>query len=333
MKKILYVETGTNDVYENLAAEYYIATESDFHEKTGCDTVFLFWNTTPTLVVGKFQNVYEEVNLPYAREHKINIIRRLSGGGTVYYDEGGFEFSFISNSKHIAIDFSEYMKPVVDALISLGLDAALSGRNDILIGGRKISGNAQYKTDGMTVHHGTLLFDVDPEKIVRSTQVADYKIIAKGIKSVRERVTNISEHLEKPLTPAQFKEHMISSIVRDGMRYEFTPSERERIEEIANEKFRSWDCIYGKEPKFSITKTAHFAGGHVQLSFDVEKGCIRDCAIHGDFFATADAESFKKALCGCKHEKSAIVQALEKAGLGNAFYNISAEEIATAMTE
>ncbi len=333
MNKLVYIETGTEDVYLNFGTEHYIATESDLFERTNCDAAFLFWRTTPTLMVGKYQNVYEEINLKYAREHNINIVRRMSGGGTIYTDLGGWQFTFISPKNVEEISFAEYMTPVISALYNIGIDACFNGRNDILVGGKKISGNAQYKLGGKTVHHGSILFCTDVEAMINATTVADYKIISKGIKSVRERVTNIREHLPCDMSAEDFKAKIVSNIMRGGEIYGLTQAEHDRIAVIADERFRNNDAVYGKEPKFSMSKKAHFKGGMVDMKFDVSKGHISDCAIYGDFFAAVPASDITQALIGCLFERKSICYRLKCAGLENAFYNIGVDEIAKMMTE
>lgn len=187
---MIYIETGSTDVYYNFGLENYFATE-----KRLPDTVFLFWRTTPTLMVGKYQNILEEINKPYADAHGIHLVRRMSGGGTIYTDLGGWQFTFIEHSPEQQIEFAQYIGPVVDAVRELGADASFNGRNDLLIDGRKFSGNAQYRLGDCIVHHGSLLYDTNIEQMVASTTVDPYKILSKSIKSVRDRVTNISEHL------------------------------------------------------------------------------------------------------------------------------------------
>ena len=184
---MIYIETGSTDVYYNFGLEYYFAAEKKLPQP-----VLLFWRTTPTLMVGKYQNILEEINKPYADAHKIRLVRRMSGGGTIYTDLGGWQFTFIEHSDQTQIDFSQYIGPVVDAVRELGADAGFNGRNDLLIGGRKFSGNAQYRLPGCIVHHGSLLYDTDLAQMAAATTVDPYKIQSKSIKSVRDRVTNIS---------------------------------------------------------------------------------------------------------------------------------------------
>ena len=194
---MIYIETGSTDVCYDFALEYYFTLE-----KRLSDTVFLFWRTTPTLMVGKYQNVLEEVDKPYADAHGIRIVRRMSGGGTIYTDLGGWQFSFIQHRETGEIEFSQYIMPVLEALEEMGVHAAFNGRNDLTIQGRKFSGNAQYRLGGCIVHHGSLLFDTDLQQMEAATTVDRYKIVSKGIQSVRDRVTNIAEHLPAPMDPA-----------------------------------------------------------------------------------------------------------------------------------
>ena len=137
---MIYIETGSADVYYNFGLEYYFTLEKRLPE-----TVFLFWRTTPTLMVGKYQNVLEEINKPYADEHGIHLVRRMSGGGTIYTDMGGWQFTFIQHKEAGEIEFGQYIAPVIDALREMGVSASFNGRNDLTIDGKKFSGNAQYR--------------------------------------------------------------------------------------------------------------------------------------------------------------------------------------------
>ena len=218
---MIYIETNSTDVYYNFGLENYFTVE-----KRLPDTVFLFWRTTPTLMVGKYQNVMEEINKPYADAHGIKIVRRMSGGGTIYTDLGGWQFSFIQHRDAEQIEFEEYIAPVIDALKELGVAAAFNGRNDLTIDGKKFSGNAQYRLEDCIVHHGSLLFDTNIRQMVESTTVDSYKILSKSIKSVRDRVTNIAEHLPVPMEPEEFKTCMVRHIMggSDAV-YEVTPDD------------------------------------------------------------------------------------------------------------
>lgn len=326
---MIYIETNSTNPYFNLATELYIVTKKpELIEK---NTVFMLWRTEPTLMVGKYQNVFEEIDVEYAKAQGIHILRRMSGGGTVFTDLGGYQYSFIrksDNAEADKINFSEYMQLIKSALNNLGANACVTGRNDITLAGKKISGNAQYKQNGATVHHGTLLFSTDIEQMVRATTVDPNKIISKSIKSVRERVTNISEHLNYEIAPEEFKARVVNSIMGESYdSHELTQADISGINEIAHE-FMSWEFVFGKSPKFSIINTGYFAGGKLTASLNVENGHISSLALTGDFFAV-DLDSLINVLIGCKYEYEAVLERLQ--AHENAIYRISSEELAKAI--
>lgn len=326
---MIYIETGSTDVYYNFGLENYFTVE-----KRLPDTVFLFWRTTPTLMVGKYQNVLEEINKPYADAHGIHIVRRMSGGGTIYTDLGGWQFSFIQHRDAEQIEFQQYIAPVIGGLRELGVAASFNGRNDLTIGGKKFSGNAQYRLGDCIVHHGSLLFDTDVGQMVASTTVDSYKILSKSIKSVRDRVTNIAEHLPAPMDPDTFKACMVRHIMNGSSdAYQVTPEDDARIRQLALEKFNNWERIYGADPKFNIERTGRFEGGRMQFKIDVQKGVIRHAAVYGDFFATLDGEAICAALLGCRYERGAVLEALCAHGIDGAVYRISAREMAEVIAD
>lgn len=326
---MIYIETGSTDVYYNFGLENYFTVE-----KRLPDTVLLFWRTTPTLMVGKYQNVLEEINKPYADAHGIHLVRRMSGGGTIYTDLGGWQFSFIQHKEAGEIEFSQYISPVIGALREMGVCADFNGRNDLTIDGKKFSGNAQYRLGDCIVHHGSLLFDTDIEQMVASTTVDNYKIISKSIKSVRDRVTNISEHLPVPMDAETFKETMVRHIMAGSTEtYTVTLEDEVRIREIALEQFQSWDRIFGRNPKFTIDRTGRFAGGKMQFKLDVQKGIIQDAVVYGDFFSTLDTSAICSGLIGCPYERNAVLTTLRSHGVDGAVYRISAEEMTSVIVD
>ena len=320
---MIYIETGTQDVYTNFALEYYFAAEKQLAEP-----VFLFWRTAPTLMIGKYQNTYEEIDRAYAEKRGIDVVRRMSGGGTIYTDPGGWQFSFIRRGDQEAIDFHAFIAPVTDALHALGVPAEFTGRNDLVIDGRKFSGNAQYKFRDTTVHHGSLLFSTQIEEMVRSTTVDPHKILSKSIKSVRDRVTNISDHLRRPMTADAFKTHMVSYIMGEHQGEYFPDaSDRERIEEIAQTKFRSWEARYGADPKFRLVNTGRFAGGKFHVRLDAKHGIITDAMITGDFFGNEEAEQIARRIVGAKLDEADLRSHLSAHGSDRAIYGITGDDI------
>ena len=326
---MIYIETGSTDIFYNLAAEHYFAAQ----KKLG-DTAFLIWRTTPTLVVGKYQNTLEEIRQDYVNAHGIQVARRLSGGGTIYADLGGWMFTFIQPDDTQEIQFRQYTQPIVDALRALGVPAGFNGRNDLVIEGRKFSGNAQYKLSGSTVHHGTLMFDVDIDRMVAATSVADEKIISKSIHSVRERVTNIVDHLKTPMDAEAFKRHLISFVVgENGSRYEINEMDRAEISRFAREKLSTWAWRYGMNPKFSIVRAGRFAGGRIEFRLDVKKGVIAAAAVNGDFFAGEKADQLAASLIGCRYDRQAVRERLAEKGFDGVIYGIGIDDMAATIAD
>lgn len=321
---MIYVENNSTNPYYNFALEYYL-----IHEKSLPDNqIFMFWRTEPTVMIGKYQNTLEEINEKFVKENNINVVRRITGGGAIYTDMGGWQFSFITKGKADQIDFNKYVTPIIEALIKMGVSAEFNSRNDLVIKDKKFSGNAQCMSNGYTLHHGSLLFNTDFEQMVRCLTVDDYKIISKGIKSVRERVTNISDHLPKPVDSLKFKELMVKSIMNGSdNEYKLTDEDIKRINEIAKEKFETWQWNYGKSPKFNITKVGRFEGGKIEIKLDVNKGIIENCNLYGDFFGTVDVTKLCISLIGCEYNKESVKAALEKQQMDHVFYNISFDEL------
>ena len=319
---MIYIDTNSTDAYYNFGCEYYFSTEKKLD-----DDVFLMWRTTPTLMIGKYQNTLEEIDASYAREKGINIVRRLSGGGTIYTDEGGWQFSYITSSIGLEIEFERFVKPVTDALSSLGIDAKLTGRNDITVCGKKISGNAQFKLGGTTVHHGSLLYDTDIDELVRATTPKDYKITSKAIKSVRERVTNIREHLPNDMTADQFRDHVVSRIC--DKKYIIDSDDDSRISALGDKYFRDPEIIYSRSPKFDIEKTVHFDGGTFVIGMTVRHGIIENAGMTGDFFSGAGDPS--QSIIGVKYAPDAVRSALEK--YDGKIYRVSVDELVRAIFE
>lgn len=310
-------------MFYNFALEYYFTAVKQLEEP-----VFLFWRTQPTVMVGKYQNTFEEINLEYAEQAGIQVVRRMSGGGTIYTDLGGWQFTFIQYGDNTNIHFHEFIEPVVAALNALDVPAEFNGRNDLVIEGRKFSGNAQYKLAGNTVHHGSTLFDTNIEEMVKVTNVDPEKIISKSIKSVRDRVTNIKDHLKTELDAETFKQHMVSFIMKGSDKtYGVTPEDEAAIQKIADEKFRPWEARYGANPKFSMIKSARYTGGRISFRLDVAKGIITQALVTGDFFGNDKAERLGEVITGLRLDREELTGKLLEEGYEGAIYGISPEEM------
>ncbi|WP_243385807.1 lipoate--protein ligase [Bacillus kexueae] len=309
----------------NLAIEEYALKHLD-----PSNTYLLFYINEPSIIIGKNQNTVEEINADYVEENGIHVIRRLSGGGAVYHDLGNLNFSFLTKDDGDSFhNFKKFTDPVVKALQKLGVPAELSGRNDILANGRKISGNAQFSTKGRMFSHGTLLFDSEIEHVVSALNVKKEKIESKGIKSIRSRVANIREFLNEPLSMEQFKE-MLLSYIFDGKdeipRYTLTEDDWKKIHEISKERYQNWDWNYGKSPSFNVQHSHRFPVGQVDIRLEVKKGIIRQCKIYGDFFGVGDVADIEEQLKDVRYDRVSIDEALKNIDLKHYFGNIERSE-------
>ncbi|NOU99065.1 lipoate--protein ligase [Paenibacillus planticolens] len=305
---MLFIDNeGITDPRINLAIEEYALRHLPDQE-----SYLLFYINEPSIIIGKNQNTLEEINPEYVKEHKLHVVRRLSGGGAVYHDLGNLNFSFITkddgNSFH---NFQKFTEPVVEALRQLGVEAALTGRNDIQVGERKISGNAQFATKGRMFSHGTLLFNSEIEHVVSALKVSPDKIQSKGIKSIRSRVANIVEFLNEPLTIEDFRLKLLSSIFgmnpADVPAYKLTEEDWRRIRQISEERYGNWDWNYGKSPKSSVQNSKRFEGvGKLDVRLSIEEGHIQDMKIYGDFFGAGDVAELEDVLRGSRYEESVI---------------------------
>lgn len=318
---MIYIETGSSDPYFNFGAEYYFSDVAPLD-----DLVFLFWRTEPTLMLGKYQNPYEELNLKLAKEKGVKLVRRMSGGGTIYTDLGGWQFTFIDPEFSEEIEFKKYTAYILDALNDLGLDVTFTGRNDLLLDGKKISGNAQYQLNKHTIHHGSLLFNTDIEDMVRLTKVSEGKILSKSIKSIRERVTNISDYIDSDMTSLDFKEEMVSRICPDNHR-QLTDGERAAIEGLAQTHFAAEDNIFNQGPKFTVQNKERFPAGLVEVNVEVKKGVIKDISFVGDFFATEELEELRQRLIGVNYRHDGISEVLEEYQDKKVIYDLEVSQL------
>lgn len=313
----------------SFAVEEYIMKNPEFK-----DEYFMFWRTKPTLMIGRFQNTIQEINSQFAKDNNIDIIRRNSGGGTVYTDPNCWQFSFITWKKDGQVkDFRDFTKPIVAALNKLGVNAVFAGRNDLLADGKKFSGNAQFGMKDRFLHHGTILFDTNLENLVRSLNVTDEKIISKGIQSVRERVTNVRPIMNEQMSSLKFKDVMISMIRDDMEQISLMDTDFVKIEKIEQEKFQTWDWNYGHSPAFNITKSNRFDGGKVEVQLDVKNGIIETCSIFGDFFCNGDISVIENTIIGCKYNSSTILHKLKEVEAEKMLYLITIDELLSCFVD
>jgi lipoate-protein ligase A len=323
---MLFIDNrGITDPRINLAIEEYALKNLSINE-----TYLLFYINEPSIIIGKNQNTIEEINTEYVESHGIHVVRRLSGGGAVYHDLGNLNFSFITKDDGESFhNFLKFTEPVINALKKLGVNAELSGRNDLTAEGRKISGNAQFSTKGRMFSHGTLLFDSEIESVVSALKVKKDKIESKGIKSIRSRVANISEFMDQKITIEEFRSMLLKNIFGDLNEipeYKLTDEDWEKIHQLSKERYQNWDWNYGKSPKFDLQHSHRFPVGQIDIRLNVAKGKIEDCKIYGDFFGVGDVTEIENKLTGIRYEKIEIEKALEKVDIKHYFGNITKEE-------
>ncbi|RYL91518.1 lipoate--protein ligase [Sporolactobacillus sp. THM19-2] len=314
----------------NFAMEEYALKYLDINE-----TYLMFYRMAPTVIVGRNQNTAEEINRDYIRANKVTVTRRLSGGGAVYNDPGNLSFSFIAKDDGDSFNnYRKFTEPVIRALHHMGVEARLEGRNDLTLDGKKISGNAQFVTQGRIFSHGTLLFDVNLDHVSKALHPDAAKYESKGIKSVRSRVTNIREHLAKDMTIQQFRETLLHYIFEGQEKipeYQITDEDWTNIVDIANKRYRNWEWVYGKSPEFNVQKAKRFSGGRIDLRMNVKKSVIEKMTIYGDFFGAGDVTDIEKLLVGTKYDRKAIEEKLNGVDVHKYFGKISEEELLSVL--
>jgi len=320
---MIFLISKSNDCYFNLALEENFLREYN-------EEVFMLWQNDNTIVVGKNQNTLAEINYDYVKEKGIRVVRRITGGGAVYHDMGNINFTYIvKHNGEWENDFSHFAKPVVSALKKIGLNAEVSGRNDIVVNNKKISGNAQTVVGDRILHHGTLLFNTDVSVLSNALVPDQEKIQSKGIKSVASRVANINELLGRKVTAEEISSLICGEVkeLYGAKEYLLSDQEIKRAEKLADEKYRTWEWNFGYSPKYSFSKKKRFRIGSINAYLTVEDGKITSAKLYGDFFGISDVSDIEKALCGILHNEKDVSDILAKFKVSDYFGNISAEEL------
>lgn len=325
---MLFVENNNTDPYCNHALEEWLMDHTD-------EDCFVLWRNQRAILLGKNQNAYNEIDLEYAKAHNIKIVRRITGGGTVFTDEGNVMFTFISNDgrKDFA-DFQKFTVPIIAALNALGIPAEFSGRNDLTIDGKKFCGNAQCRYKDKVLHHGTLMYNADTSELARALKVREIKLRSKGVSSVQSRVTNISDYMENPMEIEEFRSFVFHHVMehQEGAHFmRLTPAQWEEVRMKALEKHATDAWIYGKFPQFDIYKETKLPGGIVEVYFNLTENRISKAEIYGDFFSIGDIGDVEKALLGTEYREEPVKQAMMQLDIDTYFKNISVDELVTAM--
>ena len=297
---MVFYESACTDPYYNLAAEEYFLTRADPDQD-----YFLLWQNDRAVIVGKYQNTLEEVDQRRAEEQGIRVARRLSGGGAVYHDLGNLNYTFIvSERQGEEASFQTFARPLISALEELGLHAFQSGRNDIMIGEKKISGASRYLRSGRLLHHGCILLDCDLSVLSQVLLPKSDKIRSKGISSVRSRVTNINDVLAHPISMEELKQLLVRQVFPSPPQSITLPdSAQKEIQDLRDSKYAAWEWNYGLSPACDIRRDQYFPFGSMTLFLTVKSGVIQTAKICGDFFCRQEPEALEALLCGHRLER------------------------------
>jgi len=314
-----YIHNRVTDPAFNLAAEEWLMTRTE-------DEIFMLWRNQPAVIVGRNQNTLSEIDETFTSSRGIPVVRRMSGGGAVFHDLGNINFTFIQNaSPEGGLDFQRFTTPIQQALLSMGVHAEFSGRNDLLIEGKKFSGNAQHFHGKRVLHHGTLLFSSDMTDLSGALRVDPEKYRDKAVKSVRSRVTNISSHLPKPMEVTAFIATLMDfvSVSADQADMVLSDEETRAIEQLADERYRTWDWNFGSSPAYNFSKRTRTQGGLLDVHLYVKKGLITEVRLYGDYFGVRDIGPLEDMVRGCRHDRTSLAERLADVKLDDYLHDVT----------
>jgi lipoate-protein ligase A len=288
----------------------------------------MLWRNDNAVIVGKHQNTAAEINAAYVREKGVRVVRRLSGGGAVYHDLGNVNYTFIMNSVGDRLNIALFCEPVRKALACLGIETELSGRNDMTLGGRKFSGNAQYVAQGRVMHHGTILYDSDLSVVEKALTVPKDKIESKGLCSVRSRITNIRPHLPYDVPVEMFIDRLRESMFLENalIRRDLAEEDLAGAQRLWENRYGTWEWNYGASPAYSIHKARRVEGcGRLEVSLNMSKGVITAITFHGDYFGNKDSAILAALLTGTRLEEAALRESLSGTDISHYFAGLALE--------
>ena len=317
-----YLRNLSTDVYFNMAFDEYALEQLPLDEP-----LFYLWQNRSAVIIGLNQNAYAEVDIDYLCQHDIALARRITGGGAVYHDLGNLNYTIVGRSSDIERDYPEYTRYMLHALQALGVQAELSGRNDILVDGRKVSGYAKRVYKDRLMVHGTLMYDVDIDKLTRVLTPPTEKLLTKGIASVKSRVANLRDYLPGITTVGALSQALEQHLSRQYQDEEYLLTEEQltEIRSIAASKFATTDWIYGRAPGSIVTYARRLPCGNVEVHLNIKKGHIESCRIGGDFIGNSPVTTIEDLLKGCLYERAALQQRLQGFYIQDHLDNTTAE--------
>ena len=305
---MLCIQSVHTDVYFNLAAE-------EFLFKNFSEDFFMLWRNEPCIVVGKHQNTNAEINHHFVEKNQIGVARRLSGGGTVYHDEGNLNFTYITKGQEgKLVDFKKFVNPVQDWLLKQGIETKFEGKNNLTVHGKKISGNAEHVFKNRVLHHGTLLYSSDLRSLSNALKVDLNAYTDKAVKSIRNPVTNISDFMDAEMSIDDFQKSLMDDIKlsnADAVDYKFSKDDLAKIQSLAKQKYSTWDWVYGYSPSYIFSKTSKISLKNISVWLKVERGIISDAIISGDYFKNEINLQIAKSILKQRHSPSTITKVFE----------------------
>ena len=319
-----YIKNTSTNPYYNMAFDEYCLESLSIDEP-----VFFLWQNRPAVIVGFNQEVNTEVNLDYLKENGIDLVRRVTGGGAVYHDLGNLNYTIVGRSEDLERDYPEYASIMAKALQSLGVPATLSGRNDILVEGRKVSGFAKRVCKNRLMVHGTLMYNVDVDVLTKVLNPSNTKLQSKGIASVRSRVANLCEYLPNIPDIQTFSkqlEEILSHHYQDT-EYQLSEEDLANIQLLTDQKFATWEWNYGRSPKATLTHSARLACGTVEIHLTLAENRISSCRFGGDFLGNLPATDLESALIEVIYDTENIQTRLSSFTISDYFDGVAMEEL------
>ena len=323
-----YIKNTNTNPHYNMAFDEYCLESLPIDEP-----VFFLWQNKPSVIVGFNQEVNTEVNLDYLHQQGITLARRVTGGGAVYHDFGNLNYTIVGRSEDLERDYPEYASLMMKALQTLGVPATLSGRNDILVEGKKVSGFAKRVCKNRLMVHGTLMFNVDVDVLTHVLNTSQSKLQSKGIASVRSRVANLSDYLPEISDIQTFKNRLEEILSNNHTDAEYQLSEEDiaNIQRLTDEKFATWEWNYGHSPKATLVHSARLACGTVEVHLTLVENRIASCRFGGDFLGNLPASDVETALTGIPYEINEVRKCLSKIEISRYFDRVSADDLLEMM--
>ena len=310
----------TTDARWNLAVEEYLLTQRS-------EPFFRLWQNADSVIIGRHQNAYAEIDLDFVRAHDIPVVRRMTGGGAVFHDLGNVNYSFFDLKERRFTDV------ILDALQELGLEGRCEGRNDLTLNGRKFSGTAICRHGARVLEHGTLLFNASYERLAAALRPRPEKFAGKAVQSVRSRVTNLAEHLAGTMDVRGFMDFLARQIgaALDCIPYTVTADDLAAIARLRDARFGNPAWNFGASPAYRFSNVRKFPSGLLEAHFDVNGGRICDLHIYGDYFFQRPTEEFCARLEGCPHEANAIAGRLSEVATGEYFSGLTVDDVVSLL--